>query len=108
MMISEEITTFLAENRCEIDRVTIAPEEGEMIISFVPGDGLSIDRHTGSTKILIPAIVVKSIYQERIILAFDRFDTPKGGEYFMDDLGTIQKAAFYYSSRYPIYKVEVE
>lgn len=108
MMISEEISDFLMENRCEIDRVTRSPKAGEMIIAFGLGDKLSIERHTGIPKILMPVIVVKPIHQDRIILKFDRFDPPKGGEYFIDDLGSIQKAAFDYSSKYPIYKIEGE
>ena len=59
MMISEEITTFLAENGLEIDRVTRSPEVGDMIIAFGPGDNISIERHTGSLKLQMPFIVVK-------------------------------------------------
>jgi len=108
MMISEEITTFLAENGCEIDRVTRSPEAGEMIIAFGLGDDLSIERHTGSPKILMPVIVVKPICQERIILKFDRFGSPIEGEYYVDNLGRMQRAAFDYTSRYCIYKIEGE
>jgi len=102
MMISEEITDFLAENRLEVDRVTLAPEVGDMIVA----DGLSIERHTGSTEMLMPVIVVKPIHQERIILKFDRFDRPKDGEYFIDNLGIMQRAAFDYRNKYVIYKIE--
>lgn len=107
-MISEEITAFLMENRCEIDRVTIEPEVGEMMITFCLRYGLSIERHTGNLKIIVPVIVVKPIHQERIIFAFDRIDSPMEGEYYVDNLGKVRRAAFDYSSKYPIYKIEGE